>query len=83
MYKVTNPIDKAFQGMGNAANSYGSMMKDIPANRDPGPSAGGAAMSGLSGAATGAAIGSAVPGIGTAVGAAAGAVIGIGSYLLS
>jgi hypothetical protein len=92
MYEIQNPINQAMGGMNQAAGTYGSMMKDIPANRDPGPSAGGAIMSGVSGAATAAAMGSALTaaGAGAAGGAVGGppgmiigAIVGIGSYLLS
>lgn len=92
MYQVQNPMQQAMGGMNQAAGTYGNMMKDIPANRDPGPSVGGAAMSGLGGAGTMAAI------AGTEAGAAgltaleigtgglalgAGALLGIGAYLFS
>jgi hypothetical protein len=78
-------------GMGQAAGTYGNMMKNIPANRDPGPSVGGAINAGMGGVGAAATVGSlmAAPG---AVGMAAiggpitlgiGAALGIGSYLLS
>ena len=91
MYTVQNPMEKAMGGMNNAAGTYGSMMKNIPANGDPGPSVGGAINAGVGGAVAGAAL------AGTETGAAAlGAIgmtggmaipvvaaLGIGAYLLS
>jgi phage tail tape-measure protein len=83
MYQIENPIGKAMSGMNQASGTYGSMMKDIPANRDPGHTWGGGAMAAMGGAAMGAQIGSLVPGIGTAIGAGVGALIGAGGYLSS
>ncbi|HEX9972292.1 MAG TPA: hypothetical protein VGD14_09495 [bacterium] len=80
------------QGMSQASGTYGSMMKDIPANRKPGPTAGGAIMSGVGGATAmsalaGTEIGAGALtalGVGTGgVGLALGAALGIGAYLLS
>jgi len=51
MYKIENPYEKAMGGMNQASGAYGSMMKDVPANRQPGKTAGGALMSGVGGAA--------------------------------
>jgi hypothetical protein len=91
MYKVENPMDKAMGGMDKAAGTYGSMDKDIPANRDPGPTPGGAINAGMGGAVAGATVGSMMAAEG-AVGLAAvggpvtlgiGAALGIGAYLLS
>ncbi|MBC8318238.1 MAG: hypothetical protein H8E41_10060 [Desulfobulbaceae bacterium] len=79
MYKIENPLDKAMTGMDQASSSYGSMTKDIPANRDPGPSAFGTLNAGVSGAKAGEYIGgllapaSLVPaGVGTTAGMGAG-----------
>ena len=92
MYQIENPIGKAMQGMSNASGSYGAMMNDIPANRDPGPTAGGAISAGMGGATTAAAAGSLMSSagagaaggaVGGAWGMAIGAAIGIGAYLLS
>jgi len=77
--------------LGSAAGTFGSMMKNIPANRAPGPTAGGAIMAGLGGAGTMAAIGGtkmgasalATMGMGGAMGLGVGAALGIGAYLLS
>lgn len=55
MYDVESPAKKALDGLSAASGTYSKMMKDIPANRDPGPTTGGAISAGLSGAATGAA----------------------------
>jgi hypothetical protein len=89
MYQVENPMDKAMGGMDKAAGTYGSMDKDIPANRDPGPTPGGAINAGMGGAVAAASIGSAM-GTGAAAGIiggppgiAIGAALGIGAYLLS
>lgn len=86
LYDVKSPINRANNRMTEASNTYAKLMKDIPANRDPGPTAGGAMMSGMGGAGVGAQIVS-MSGKGGATGgywgAAAGAVVGIGSYLLS
>lgn len=65
-YKIDNPLDRAKSRMGEAEGAYGSMMQDIPANRDPGKSVSGAVMN----AAGGAVLGNQV---GTALGAAAAA----------
>jgi hypothetical protein len=54
MYDVESPAKKALDGLSAASGTYGKMMKDIPANRDPGPSVGGAASAGMSGAMAGA-----------------------------
>jgi len=54
MYQVESPANKALQGLNDASSTYGKMMKDIPANRDPGPTTGGAISAGMSGAAAGA-----------------------------
>jgi hypothetical protein len=92
MYEIQNPMQMAMGGMNNAAGTYGSMMKDIPANRDPGPSVGGAIMSGMSGAGTAAATAGALSTAGqTAMagmvggppGLLIGAGLGIASYLFS
>lgn len=97
MYQIENPIGKAMSGMGNAANTFGRMGQDIPANRKPGPSAGGAIMSGAGGAVMGSQVGSMmgaaaatktaamVPalGMGPVGWAIGGLALGIGSYLLS
>lgn len=98
MYKVESPINKAMGGMNEAAGTYSKMRQDIPANRDPGPTATGAVTSGAGGAMAGAQIGTtattttaATAAAGGAAkgsaagwyGAAIGAVIGIGAYLLS
>jgi hypothetical protein len=92
MYEIQNPMQMAMGGMNNAAGTYGSMMKDIPANRDPGPSVGGAIMSGMSGAGTAAATAGALStagqtamagAFGGPVGLGVGAMLGIASYLLS
>ena len=53
MYQIENPIGKAMNGMSGAAGTYGSMMKDIPANRKPGSTVGGGVMAGMGGAAMG------------------------------
>ncbi len=90
-------MGKAMSGMNNAAGTYGGMMKDIPANRDPGPNAGGAAMAGMGGAAmgaqTGALLGASAAtstaaattalGLGPVGWAVGGLALGIGSYLFS
>jgi hypothetical protein len=92
MYQIQNPINQAMGGMNQAAGTYGSMMKDIPANRDPGPSAGGAIMSGMAGVGTAAAAAGALSTAGQSamagafggpVGLGVGAMLGIASYLLS
>jgi hypothetical protein len=92
MYQVQNPITQAMGGMAQAAGTYGRMMPNIPANRDPGPSAGGAIMAGMSGTGTAAAAAGALSTAGKAtmagavggpVGLTVGAILGIGSYLLS
>ena len=85
MFAIENPYDKAMGGMSNAAGTYGKTMQNIPANQKPGPTVGGAVMSGAGGAMMGAEIGSMIA-AGSAAGpwgAAIGAVVGIGSYLLS
>ncbi len=85
MYTVENPIGKAMNGMSQAGSTYGGMMKDIEPPGKPDPTAGGAAMSGMGGAAAGAQIGTMVS-TGAAAGpygAAIGAAVGIGSYFLS
>lgn len=74
--------------MSQAAGTSGSMMKNIPANRDPGPTVGGGIMAGVGGATTASALGSAIGGatggaVGGPGGMAVGALLGIGSYLLS
>jgi hypothetical protein len=94
MYQIENPIGKAMSGMSGAAGTYGSMMKDIPANRKPGSTVGGGVMAGMGGAAMGAQVGKlmATPAALKAGGLAAvggpaalgvGALLGIGAYLLS
>jgi hypothetical protein len=50
MYQVNNPRTQAMSGMQSAGATYGKMDKDIPANRPPGPTVGGAAASGAAGA---------------------------------
>lgn len=69
MYQVQNPIQQAMTGMSQASGTYGSMMKDIPANRKPEPTAGGAIMSGAGGAVAGAQLGTMIGGAGTATAA--------------
>jgi hypothetical protein len=97
LYNVQNPVQQAMGGMNQAAGTYGRMMPNIPANQKPGPSVGGAVMSGMGGAGTGAAMGSflgataatetapavAALGMGPAGWAVAGGLLGIGSYLFS
>jgi hypothetical protein len=97
MYNVQNPMQQAMGGMNQAAGTYGRMMPNIPAHQKPGPTAGGAIMSGMSGAGTGAAMGNflgataatetvaAAPvlGMGPAGWAVAGGIAGIASYLFS
>jgi len=53
MYTVENPINKALEGLDQAASTYASMDQNIPAQQDPGPTIGGAIRSGISGARTG------------------------------
>lgn len=86
MYQVQNPINTAISGMGQAANTFGAMTKAGP--QRPGPTAGGAVMSGVGGAVTASALGSAMGGaaggaVGGPPGMVVGALMGIGSYLLS
>jgi hypothetical protein len=92
MYQIQNPINQAMGGMNQAAGTYGSMMKDIPAHQKPKPTAGGAMMSGMAAAGTTAAAAGALStagkttmagAVGGPVGLGVGAVLGIGAYLLS
>ncbi len=85
MFEVANPMEKAMQGMSQASNTSGGMMKDIPANRKPEPTVGGAAMSALGAGAAGAQTAALVSASAAAgpIGLAIGATIGLGSYLLS
>jgi len=97
MYQVTNPMEKAMGGMNQAAGTFGQMDKDIPANQDPGPSAGGAINAGVGGAMAGATAGSMLGataatetaamttalGLGPVGWVGAGLALGIGAYLLS
>jgi len=87
--KIINPMDQASQAMGQAANSFGSMTQDIPANRDPGPSFGGAIGAAAGGAGLASAMGASfAPAAGASmmagpVGLAVGAGVGLLSYLFS
>ena len=95
MYTIESPAQKALDGLGMASNTYSKMMKDIPANRDPGPTTGGALMNGLSGAAMGASLGNltgataagvsatgaAIPATAGALGLGLGAMTGIGAAI--
>ena len=87
--KIMNPMDQASQAMGQAAGSFGSMMKDIPANRDPGPSAGGAIGAAAGGVQLASAMGASMsPAVGASMmagpaGLAVGAGVGLLSYLFS
>ncbi|MDA3807195.1 MAG: hypothetical protein PF440_04695 [Thiomicrorhabdus sp.] len=85
LYNVESPAKKALDGLSMASNTYGKMGQNIPANQDPGPSAGGAISAGMGGAVVGAQIGTYVAAGSTAgpVGAVAGAAVGIAAYLLS
>jgi len=92
LYNVQNPFEKAMQAQNSTGNAYGAMMKDIPANRPPEKSVGGAMMTGLSGAGTMAAIAGTESGaaalttlgVGTGpMGLLLGAGLGIGAYLFS
>ena len=84
-------MDKAMGTMNSATGTFARQMPNIPAHQDPGPSAGGALMSGLSGAGTVSAIagtsmgGAALTAMGMSgpVGLGLGAVLGIAGYLLS
>lgn len=92
MYQVQNPINTAFQGMGQASSTFGAMTKDI-GPEEPKQTAGGAMMSGLGGASAGAglgmmtgataatttAAGAAVPAAAGALGLGLGALTGIGA----
>jgi len=88
MYQVENPMDKAMGAKQQSSATYGKMQQKID---KPGPSVGGAAMSGLSGMGTMAAIGGTkmgaaalgAIGLGGTVGLGVGALVGIGSYLFS
>ena len=76
MYQIENPIGKAMSGMSKAANSFWGMTKNIPGPKKPEPTAGGAIMSGMGGAAMGAQVGSLMgAGGAAAAGAAAGSVV--------
>lgn len=84
MYQVESPVSRAMGGMSQASSTYGKMTQDIPAHRAPGPTTGGAMLSGFGGAAAGAQMGDLVsssPNSG-GYGAIAGTAIGIGGYLL-
>ena len=94
MYTVENPINKALEGLDQAASTYASMDKDIPAEQDPGPSTGGTIMAGVGGAVAGAttlgalstsAAGAApiLLGMGPAGWLIGGAALGASAYLLS
>jgi hypothetical protein len=92
LYNVQNPVQQAMGGMNQAAGTYGRMMPNIPANQKPGPTAGGAIMSGMAAAGTTAAAAGALStagkttmagAVGGPVGLGVGAVLGIGAYLLS
>jgi len=89
LYDVESPAKKALDGLSMASGSFARMGQDIPANRDPGTTTGGAVSAGMGGAALGATVGSAMAtgaATGSAVGpwgAAAGAAVGIAAYLLS
>jgi len=88
LYDVKSPATSALDGMSKAAGTYGSMMKDIPANRDPGTTAGGALNAGMGGATVGLGLanmgtGFAAVGMSNPVGIGAMAALGIASYLLS
>ena len=50
MYEIRNPMDRALEGLDQAASTYASMDQNIPAQQDPGPTIGGALQSGMSGA---------------------------------
>jgi len=85
MYKINNPLNQVFQGMNQAAGTFGSMTKNIKQNV-PGPTVGGALSNGLGGAMAGASLGSLTGGaLGLGLGAftGLGALVGIGSYLFS
>ena len=94
MYEIRNPMDRALEGLDQAASTYASMDKDIPAEQDPGPTAGGAITAGVSGAVAGAttlgalstsAAGAApiLLGMGPAGWLIGGAALGASAYLLS
>lgn len=82
LYSVENPMGKAMQGLGQAANTFAAMDKERPETK-PKKTAGGGLMNVAGGAMAGAQLGSIVPGIGTGMGAAGGAVIGALAYFLS
>lgn len=88
-FPMTDPRTEASKYMSMATGTAGSMEKNIP---QPGPTAGGAIMSGAGGAMMASTLGTGLTGagyetagaaVGGPLGLAAGALIGIGSYLLS
>ncbi len=86
LYRVQNPMDKAFQGLGGEQQAAGSMMR---ANPKPEKTAGGAllnagsgALTGLSAASTMAEMGMVGAGAGP-WGLAIGAGVGLLSYMFS
>jgi hypothetical protein len=85
MYEVPNALDKAFGGMGQAANTFASMDKK---QYIPKKSIGGGMMNALGGGLAGAQVGSMIQGatVGSTMGlpgAAIGAGIGALAYFLS
>lgn len=89
MYEVSNPLDRAMGSLDSAKSAYASMTKKGP--EDPGPTPGGAMMSGLGAMGTVAVLGEtalggealAAMGMTGPVGLGVAAALGVGAYLWS